>query len=633
MIFDENAIIPAMGAKQDRNHFSFKQLLVKSLAVFFLGTILFFILSISLIGIYQIWYADQIFPGIAINDVGVGGMTLEQAAGHLISHFEFTDSGKITLWHGEYPIEVTPDQIGISLDWQSSITDAYNYGRKGSIGSWFAYQLSGNFSNHSLPPSIVFDQSKAYTALKQISDYYDQPMKEASLYLNGMQVITEPGQIGKELDIHESIKLLNTQITELNLEQVILPVKQTNPQILDVGPFASAAQTILSRPLALTINSNSQDDYRAWNIEPEELAPMLTFEKASQAGQTTLIPQLKTDHIDAFLVDLGQQIEISTENPRFIFNDDTQQLDLLTPGIEGLHIDHSATIFAVNEALQTGRSSVEIALVREKPQISDSAIGADLSISELVHSESSYFFGSSEARVQNIETAASQFHGLLIPPYTTFSMAESMDEITLDNGYAEALIIYNGQTIEGVGGGVCQVSTTLFRAAFFAGFPITERHPHAYRVSYYEKTSGNSRNNDLAGLDATVYVPLIDLKFENDTPYWLLMETYINRSANRITWKFYSTWDGRSIQWQTSGPTNIEKPKKPLYNENRELDKGEIEQVEWEAEGADVRVDRTVYLDNNILFKDTFTTHYEPWRAIYEYGPGTSGIPENDGDD
>ena len=209
-------------------------------------------------------------------------------------------------------------------------------------------------------------------------------------------------------------------------------------------------------------------------------------------------------------------------------------------------------------------------------------------------------------------------------------MAEAMDEITLDNGYAEALIIYNGQTIEGVGGGVCQVSTTLFRTAFFAGFPITERHPHAYRVSYYEKTAGNSRDNDLAGLDATVYVPLIDLKFFNDTPYWILMETYVNRSANRLTWKFYSTWDRRTIEWRTTGPINIVEPKKTKYVENPDLESGETEKVEWEADGADVLVERTVYKDEEVWFEDSFSTHYEPWREVIEYGPGTTGIPEND---
>ena len=168
------------------------------------------------------------------------------------------------------------------------------------------------------------------------------------------------------------------------------------------------------------------------------------------------------------------------------------------------------------------------------------ATASDLGITELVHEESSYFFGSSSARIHNIEVAAGEFHGLLIAPGQTFSMAASMGDVSLDAGYTEALIIFDGRTIEGVGGGVCQVSTTLFRAAFFAGFPIVERHPHAYRVSYYEKTAGNRRDPNLAGLDATVYVPIVDLKFTNDTPYWLLMETYVNRSASRITWKFYS---------------------------------------------------------------------------------------------
>ena len=131
------------------------------------------------------------------------------------------------------------------------------------------------------------------------------------------------------------------------------------------------------------------------------------------------------------------------------------------------------------------------------------------------------------ARLQNIEAASKQFYGLLIPPNTTFSMGDAIGNISLDNGYAEALIIYNGKTITGVGGGVCQVSTTLFRTAFFAGYPIVERNAHAYRVYYYEQTA-NGTDPLMAGLDATVYFPLVDLKFTNDRPYWLLMETYFS---------------------------------------------------------------------------------------------------------
>ena len=206
-------------------------------------------------------------------------------------------------------------------------------------------------------------------------------------------------------------------------------------------------------------------------------------------------------------------------------------------------------------------------------------------------------------------------------------MADALGDISLDNGYAEALIIAGGQTITGVGGGVCQVSTTLFRAAFFAGLPIVERYSHAYRVSYYERIAGGGINAKLAGLDATVYVPVVDFKFVNDTPNWILMETYVNPSYSSIQWKFYSTKDGRSVDWQTTGPVNTVDAPEPKYVENGVLKEGEIKQIDWQAQGADVTVNRTVYRDGNVLFQDSFFTHYQPWQAVFEYGPGTEGIP------
>lgn len=606
---------------------SFKRIFYKFLAVLFIGVLLFFLICILVIGVYQIWYADCIFPGIYIDNVGVGSLSQAQAENYLTANFHFTPSDKISLWYGDTKFEVYPEQIGIYLDSQTSVDEAFHFGRAGSIGSWFAYQLGGSFSPHTLPPTVIFDQTTAVAFLQQLAQQQDRPTIEAELVLQGTQVIAKMGQIGRQLNIQASLEQINLQINQLNLQQIILPVAETAPQILDASPYANLAQEILNRSISLTIPAGQPDAGTNWIIHPEELAPMLTFETRQEDGQTKLVPQLKQDVLDAYLEELAQQIEIKTENPRFIFNDETGELDLLTPGESGRRMDSTNTAAAIQEALAQGQTSIEIALVIQEPDVSDSATGAELGITELVHSESSYFYGSSKARVQNIKTAAGQFHGLLVAPGSTFSMAEAMDEITLDNGYTEALIIYNGQTIEGVGGGVCQVSTTLFRAAFFSGFQITERHPHAYRVSYYEKTAGNQRDNNLAGLDATVYVPIIDLKFINDTPDWLLMETYVDESASRITWKFYSTWDGRTVDWETSGPTNVEEPEKPLYNENPELDAGEIKQVEWEADGADVRVDRSVFNQDGLLFADTFNTHYEPWRSVYEYGPGTEGIP------
>jgi vancomycin resistance protein YoaR len=304
---------------------------------------------------------------------------------------------------------------------------------------------------------------------------------------------------------------------------------------------------------------------------------------------------------------------------KFIFNDQTLQLDVMEDSSVGRALDIDASIKAINEAVARGEHSVSLVVNEAQPRVAATATGQELGITQLIHAETSYFYGSSAERIQNIEAAASQYHGLLIAPGETFSMGEHLGDVSLDNGFAEALIIYGGRTIKGVGGGVCQVSTTLFRAAFNAGFPIVERTPHAYRVSYYEQNPSGGVDPRLAGLDATVYFPLVDFKFTNDSPYWILMETYMGSGS--LTWKFYSTSDGRSVTYDTSGPMNVVSAPSPLFEENPELGKNEMKQVDWAANGADVNVTRTVSKNGAVYFQDTVTTHYEPWQAICQYGP------------
>ena len=140
----------------------------------------------------------------------------------------------------------------------------------------------------------------------------------------------------------------------------------------------------------------------------------------------------------------------------------------------------------------SGQHSIGLVVHETQPAVPQTATAKDLGITGLLPNgvQTSYFRGSHAERIQNIETAAARFDGVLVAPGETFSMGETMGDVSLDNGFTEALIIYGGRTIKGVGGGVCQVSTTLFRTVFLAGFPVVERVPHAYRVSYYEETSG-----------------------------------------------------------------------------------------------------------------------------------------------
>jgi vancomycin resistance protein YoaR len=439
-----------------------------------------------------------------------------------------------------------------------------------------------------------------------------------------------PGQVGRTVDIEKTLLAVSLQVQSMRDGVITLFIEESTPVILDASAQAELARSMLSQPLTISMPEGESDTAGPWTIDPQTLAAMLAFERVEKDNGMQYEVRMDSSQLRQYLLQVAPGLSRTPRNPRFVFNDETRQLEVIQPAVIGRELDVEATVASVHEKLLVGDHTVSLVMKQIDPPVTDQSSGESLGITELVHAETSYFYGSSQSRVQNISTAASKFHGVLVPPGAVFSMAETIGDITLDNGYAEALIIIGGQTIKGVGGGVCQVSTTLFRTAFFAGMPIVERYAHAYRVYYYEKVAGNRLNTRLAGLDATVFVPIVDFKFTNDTPYWLLMETYVNPGSSSITWKFYSTTDGRRVEWDTTGAVNIVKAPAPLYRENSDLRQGEIKQVDWAADGADVTVRRVVYRNDQVYLQDTIYTHYQPWQDVYEYGPGTELPNQND---
>jgi vancomycin resistance protein YoaR len=591
------------------------------------GAALFMIIMILLVIAFGWSHAGQIYPGVVVGGVDLSGMSQKQAELVLANRLVYPQSGKLVFQSGQQVWIAAPSEIGLALDARSSAAAAFNLGRSGDPVSRLFNRFIAWYSGKNLPPLMVYDERLAHNYLGRIAAQIDRPTIEASLQINGAQVVASPGQVGRRLDIPSTLYPLSGQLR--NMTDGILPlvVVETPPEIADASQQAEIARQMLSAPLTLSIPDAQDGDPGPWTIEPQKLGEMLAFEKVQgeQGAQYQVV--LKQVALRQFLQEQAPRLARGPANARFIFNDETRKLEVIQPAVIGRELDVQASLQTINDKLVQGEHNIPLTLIYTPPAVGNDATAEQLGITEQVVSYSSYFRGSSASRIQNIETAAARFHGLLIPPGATFSMADAMGDVSLDSGYAEALIIYGGRTIKGVGGGVCQVSTTLFRSVFFAGFPVVERYPHAYRVGYYEQTP-NGYDASLAGLDATVFVPVVDFKFVNDTPYWLLMETYVNPKAGRLTWKFYSTKDGRNVEWNTSGPQNIVSPPPPKYEENPDLGQGEIKQVDWAAEGADVLVTRTVYRDGQVLFSDQFATHYEPWQDIFQYGPGTD-IPKN----
>ena len=266
---------------------------------------------------------------------------------------------------------------------------------------------------------------------------------------------------------------------------------------------------------------------------------------------------------------------------------------------------------ALSNSSQTIR--IKVPTTTLKPSGGASVQAEKLGIRELVARGTSHFSHSIENRIFNLTLAASRLNGVLIPPGQVFSFTKTLGDVSSFTGYKQAYVIENGKTVLGDGGGVCQVSTTLFRAALNAGLPILERNPHAYRVGYYEQDSP-------PGIDAAIYSPTVDLKFKNDTKNHILIQSYANLSQSSLTFELYGTKDGREVIITKPVIVSESPAPEPLYQDDPNLPKGQIKQIDFAAAGAKVYFTRTVKKDGKIILNDTFNSNYRPWQAIFLRG-------------
>jgi len=226
----------------------------------------------------------------------------------------------------------------------------------------------------------------------------------------------------------------------------------------------------------------------------------------------------------------------------------------------------------------------------------------------------SNFAGSPPERVTNLKLAAQRADNALIAPGAVYSFHDVVGPISTDTGYVEGLVIAGDRTVPGVGGGVCQVSTTAFRAAFFAGFPIVERHAHSYRVVYYEQ-------GHPVGLDATIWDEG-DFRFKNDTANYILVRTQVDEVKKNLSFLVYGVDTGRSVSMEGPVVTNVTPHGKDVYEQVSTLRPGETKQVDYAHDGEDVSVRRIVKDANGATRSDIFKSHYLPWQNVFQIGAG-----------
>jgi vancomycin resistance protein YoaR len=323
------------------------------------------------------------------------------------------------------------------------------------------------------------------------------------------------------------------------------------------------------------------------------------------------------DELTTVLSPLAQKIEDKPVDALFTFTNN--RVTTFRPSVNGHAIDQeSLNKQLLSKALDVISSQQDtIFIIPLQIKIIEPKITTDkannLGIKELIGEGHSLFFHSITSRIHNIVLGTSRVSGVLVAPGETFSFDKALGDVSAFTGYQQAYVIQNGKTVLGDGGGICQVSTTFFRAILNAGLPVVERHAHAYRVGYYEEDSP-------PGIDATIFVPSVDLKFKNDTGNYILIQSQVDLDNLSLAFYLYGTKDGREVSMTTPVVTNITPAPPDLYQDDPTLPKGEIKQTDFAAAGADVYFTRTVTKNGKQVIFDKFVSDYQPWQAIYLRG-------------
>ncbi|MBI3764227.1 MAG: VanW family protein [Chloroflexi bacterium] len=592
---------------------TFSAAAVSSLFVFGLG--------IALAG-FEAAYRDRIFPGVSSWGIDLSGMTRAAAAEALTHAFTYPQSGQITLRDGERTWVATPKELGIAFDIESTVAAAYAVGRRGDIVADLGDQFDTWYAGHPISPIVLYDYARADNYLRLIAAQIDTPTTEAGITVFNGEVSVAPAVVGRHLDVPATIHAIQSPISILSSAEVPLVVSEETPAVLDATAQGEIARKILSAPLTLTIPDPREGEPSGFTLDVPTLQSMLVFRRVEDGPNLAHYEVgLSPEALHAFLDPLAPTLAKEPANARFIYNEDTKQLELYKPSSKGRALAVDASIREINLQVTRGEHVFPLVFDVTPPTVEDNATAEGLGIADLLVSQSTYFAGSGKERVNNITVGAGQFLGVLIAPGETFSFNKYLGDVSLDTGFAEALIIYAGRTIKGVGGGICQVSTTAFRAAFYAGFPIVERHSHAYRVQWYERGFG-------PGLDATVFAPVADFKFKNDMNTWVLMEAYVYPGRGEIEFKLYGAPDGRKVEIGRPQISNVIPHEPDVFVEDPEVEPGKVKQVEWAADGSDVSVSRTVTsVSGEVLYEDNIRTHYLPWQAEYHVALGELPTP------
>lgn len=563
--------------------------------------VLFLLLAGALID--SALYYNKIHAGVTISGRHMSGLTNDEATATLTRLVEEAAQNPITLRSGANTWRIMPGDVGTRIDVQGAVSEAMDVSRRSNFVVDLFCRFSLYFVDRDVALQGTLDDVKLDELLDTIGQEIDVPPVDPGLIVDGAKVQVVEGQSGHVVDrdaLRAQLRglLLSLHATELEIPMV---VKEPSMKVEDTQEAVAKAQLMISDPVALTEGDHS------WSLTPEQIAAYMDFDSEDRDGVATLVPYLSAEKLSPFLEEVADVVDREPVNATFK-GDGTQAW--VVPAVPGRALDHEGTALALTAATlkSTGRTAQAAFKVVEPARTTEEAEA--MGITDVLGEYTTSWEGSAD-RQTNVRITTKYASNVLLAPGEIYDFDKQIGPRTEERGYKMAPGITKGELEDQLGGGICQVSTTLFNAALEAGIEIIERHNHSIYIEHYPK-----------GRDATVSAGGPNLRFRNDTQHYIL----VRGVSDGITTKFviYGTDEGRSVSFKTSEFYDVVE-RTDVTIPDSSLRPGATLIKSPGQDGQSIKVVRTVKAkDGSVIRKDVFVSTWKMMPRQIEVGTSST---------
>jgi vancomycin resistance protein YoaR len=578
-----------------------------------MGVVIVVGVAMTASGALALYFEDRILPNTFVGTIPVGGLARDDADQRIEEGAKVFEQIGIRLAIQDSAEPIRTESIGFDVDVAGAVDEAFKRGHTGSMIAQIGERMSSLWREHDLIAPVVYDEKALTSQIGDIAELVGIPRRDIRLETRGTVVtLATDTASGRAIDQEEAFLKVTHALRALDASPIELQLYDDPPRADQVVARAAVvdAQKMLARPIVL-----SYEDLQYY-ISRERIASWLV----SDYEQDQLRAGVNEEMISAYVTTVADALNIPPV-PAHITTE-AGRVTGFTPPKVGRAVQEEKLVELIISTLKsrtTTKPTADTFVVPLKStNIALTGLDSGSGITELIGKATTPFTGSPRNRISNIKNGVKFLTGTIVPAGAEFSTLGTLGTIDNTTGYLPELVIKGDRTTPEFGGGLCQVSTTLFRSVMNAGLPVTARRNHSYRVSYYEK-DGEGRVIG-PGLDATIYEPNLDFKFRNDTATPVLIIGYV--AGDKVTFELYGTRDGRTST--VDGPRTLTStpPGDPEYIPEPSLAVGVTKQVEFPHPGGSAVATYTISYADGTTKTQTFTSWYRRWPAKFLVGTG-----------